>query len=191
MSAESRFWAKVSRVGPIPKHVPGIGACWVWTAAKNHAGYGSWRAEKGNSSLVHRSSWEFANGRIPSGMFVLHRCDSPSCVRPSHLFLGTHRDNAADRKAKGRCGDHKGSKNGSAVLLEKDVELVRARILSGDTAQDVAVALGVSRQAISLIATGGSWADVPWPEGASFPIDCRAARAARWQRLKRKDATPS
>lgn len=86
-----RFWARVDKSGE----------CWVWTGAALPAGYGRW---KGAHRLVyaHRFSWELANGPIPDGMLVCHRCDNPPCVRPDHLFLGTPTDNIRDMNAKGR-----------------------------------------------------------------------------------------
>jgi hypothetical protein len=52
--------------------------------------------------MAHRWSWTLANGPIPDGMVVMHRCDNPPCVNPGHLSLGTQLENIADRVSKGR-----------------------------------------------------------------------------------------
>jgi hypothetical protein len=105
MSLESRFWEKVDKESGY--RAPNMTTdCWLWTAAKNRAGYGKFFIEKINRKAkftdAHRVAWQIANGPIPDGLFVLHRCDMPSCVRPDHLFLGTNRDNALDCMAKRR-----------------------------------------------------------------------------------------
>jgi hypothetical protein len=75
--------------------------CILWSGRIGNHRYGVVDVG-GRSVLAHRQAWEDANGPIPVGLFVLHRCDNPPCVNPEHLFLGTHQDNMADMKAKGR-----------------------------------------------------------------------------------------
>lgn len=77
------------------------GECWTWTAARLPFGYGEFRLD-GRPVRAHRLAWEWEHGPIPPGLCVLHRCDRPECVRPSHLWLGTKAENTADMKAKGR-----------------------------------------------------------------------------------------
>jgi hypothetical protein len=80
--------------------------CWLWTGAVESWGYGymnNRRSERPPRRVrVHRLSWELANGPIPEGLWVLHTCDTPACVRPDHLFLGTVTDNNRDAARKGR-----------------------------------------------------------------------------------------
>ncbi len=92
---EERFWAKV-QLGSSEE-------CWIWQAALKRDGYGLFRVESYVAMRsAHRVSWEIAFGEIPTGMQVLHRCDNPPCVNPSHLWLGTQQDNIRDMNEKGR-----------------------------------------------------------------------------------------
>ena len=98
-----RFWPKVNKNGPIPTTNPDLGPCWLWTANTNGK-YGLLGSTKNRdrSDYAHRISWEMHYGPIPDGMCVCHHCDTPLCVRPDHLFLGTTQDNLADCGKKGR-----------------------------------------------------------------------------------------
>lgn len=80
---------------PIPE-----AGCWLWTAS-TAKGYGQIRIG-GKSTSTHRAAYEAFKGPIPTGLHVCHRCDTPICINPDHLFLGTPRDNAQDKVAKGR-----------------------------------------------------------------------------------------
>jgi hypothetical protein len=109
-----RFWAKVQK-GP---------GCWLWTAYRNRDGYGQFRVG-GRMSKAHRVSWMLHFGPIPGGLDVLHRCDNPDCVNPSHLWLGTDADHTADKVAKGRQSRQKGEMHGQAKLCAAEVITIR------------------------------------------------------------------
>src|SRR5262245_51840420 len=72
--------------------------CQPWKGSRNQAGYGLVRVD-GKTRLAHRVSFELANGPIPEGKIICHKCDNPPCVRPDHLYAGTHQDNARDAMA--------------------------------------------------------------------------------------------
>lgn len=88
---KSRFWDKVRRESD----------CWIWIGGLNSKGYGCLSVEGKIESASH-VSWELNFGPIPDGFDVLHKCDTPRCVNPDHLFLGTHTDNMQDKVKKGR-----------------------------------------------------------------------------------------
>lgn len=96
--------------------------CHLWLLSVNNMGYGRVRHQR-REYLAHRFAWELRNGKIPYGMFLLHRCDTPLCVNPSHLFLGTQLDNLRDAVKKGRI--RHGEKHRDSKLTEKDVREIR------------------------------------------------------------------
>lgn len=143
------------RLNRLSVPVPEAG-CWLWTGGLcGPMGYGSFTVRTGVSRAAHRVSWEVHRGEIPAGMFVCHRCDTPSCINPDHLFLGTHADNMADCVAKGRHAI--GSDAGGAKLTEAQVELIRQ---SSEPGPKLATEYGVSNSTISCIRTGKLWAHV-------------------------------
>ena len=95
MSLRERFYKRVP-------HRP-IDGCWVWRGCAPEEYGRLWDGAK--LERAHRISYALHIGPVPDDMFVLHECDNPPCVNPSHLFLGTAGDNARDRAAKGRNGN--------------------------------------------------------------------------------------
>lgn len=103
-----RFFKFVDKNGPIVRE--GLESCWMWTGAfMGHEPfkYGSFAGDSlpgitRSNRAAHRASWVIHYGPIPEGKWTLHKCDNTKCVRPDHLFLGTHTDNMADCVSKGR-----------------------------------------------------------------------------------------
>lgn len=151
----NRFWSKVKQ---------GDG-CWEWQASKFHHGYGCFgvRNEDGTyrTSYAHRVSWEMANGPIPDGMFVLHKCDNRACVRPDHLWLGTQTDNMRDCSDKGRKpGIPKfGASNPGAKLTDAHVKIIRY-VGNRLSQQRLADEFGVSQTLIGCVLRRKIWPHV-------------------------------
>jgi hypothetical protein len=76
--------------------------CWEWNLYKNERGYGTTTYRRKPGQRVNRICWVLWKGEIKEGLYVLHKCDNPSCCNPEHLFLGTHEDNMKDMALKGR-----------------------------------------------------------------------------------------
>ena len=130
--------------------------CWLWTGRVDHNGYGIIWAF-GRQTNPHRVSYELANGPIPDGLFVCHRCDVRRCVNPAHLFVGTQADNIADMKAKGR--GHQGSTQGMSKLIESQVIEIRrlCRDKNRPTYKQIGLRYGVSEAEISRIVRRLIW----------------------------------
>ena len=131
------------------------GGCWLLAGARHPQGYGLIKRKDGVQLRAHRVAYELTHGTIPAGSFVCHRCDNPQCVRPSHLFLGTHDENMADMVAKGRAARLCGNRNGSARLLPADVAAIRE---AKGYRRDIAAQYGISASAVGLIKRRERWA---------------------------------
>lgn len=165
---ELRFWGRV-------QGTQNRDACWIWTGSVHRkTGYGQFTPQPGRTVSAHRYAWDCANGPIPQGLCVLHRCDNKVCVNPAHLFLGTNRDNTLDMLAKGRGavgdrhpararGDYlaRGEAHVNAKLTAQRVGEIRQLLAEGGMSQKrIADLFGVSQMTVSNIKQGKIWRHV-------------------------------
>ena len=129
--------------------------CWIWTGANNGKGYGQVTFD-GKRQLAHRVIWQVFRGEIPEGKFVCHTCDTPACVNPDHLFLGTNADNIKDSYNKGR-SNQQGEHNGNRKLTSEQVSEIRA---SSESCRVLARRFGIGKSQVSNIKTGVKWTNL-------------------------------
>lgn len=142
---EKRFWTKVSKRGDQQ--------CWNWIASLDTEGYGNFKSKnKKANNKAHRMSYLLHFGDISKGLHVLHKCDNPRCVNPSHLFLGTHQDNMRDMVEKGRITTRKYTSD----LVRRAAELFSLK----RSVREVHNETGISLGCLYAIRNGRSWKSV-------------------------------
>ena len=126
--------------------------CWLWIGGTNQDGYGAFA--RYGEKRAHRVSWVMHRGPIPAGMHVLHTCDVPGCVNPDHLFLGTHQDNMADLRSKGRAYGAKGEANfGAKVTEDQALTIMR----DSRTCEQIAQEYDLTATSVDNIRNGKTW----------------------------------
>lgn len=162
LSPRDAFWLQVEMVGE----------CWIWKGNVSRR-YGR-TYTNGRTVRAHRHAWEIVNGPIPKGLVVCHRCDTPLCVRPDHLFLATTAENNADRAAKGRSaqGDRhpsrmyperrpRGEKHGMARYTAAQIQEAKSLIDSGKTLNETSRITGINKHTLSKVKRGIQWVTLP------------------------------
>src|SRR5580765_3037736 len=140
--------------------IPDANGCWIWTGFRLNSGYGQINFNKKlGPVLVHRLAYAIEH-ELPLEALrhkvVMHECNKPSCIRPSHLKLGTQRQNQAYMSAQGRAP--RGERSGVAKLTEADVLRIRALDSEGTHTQaEIAQQFGVKGTTISAIVRRINW----------------------------------
>lgn len=130
--------------------------CWLWNGHKNTGGYGH-ISVNGKLVLAHRHAWTLMNGAIPDGKYCLHHCDTPACVNPDHLYLGTYKDNARDREQRGRGNHYTGEQHGAAKLTREQVDQILSRHSAGERQAALAREFNVNYRTVHAIVRGTTW----------------------------------
>lgn len=152
---EERFWNKV-------KKTP---YCWLWTASTKNTGYGQFgiKTKKPRTRYAHRVAYELTYGKIPSKLFVCHKCDNPLCVNSKHLFLGTNKDNMQDAKRKGRTTKGRinfscrGELNPSSKLSIKDIKKIRKLFIKRKTDGQIGKIFNITKWTVFHIRHKNTW----------------------------------
>lgn len=135
------------------RRIDPVTGCWEWTRCRDGHGYGRvWDGER--VSAAHRVAYVVYRGLIPIGKRVLHTCDNPPCFNPSHLYLGTQKDNVRDmiERRRGLVGSH----NGASVLTEQQVLDIRESSKT-KTGYRIAKETGINYNTIYDILRGDTW----------------------------------
>lgn len=141
-----RFWTKVDRSGD----------CWIWKSAVGDDGYGLfWVDKHRRAARAHRLALELSGVCLPHGCLVMHRCDNRLCVRPAHLFVGSHDANMKDMAQKKRAVH--GQRHHKTTLTVEQVKQIRACGRSLAEYKRLAADLGVTFWTIQRIRLGTSW----------------------------------
>lgn len=139
------------------------GECWNWARTTNNYGYGTLTVN-GKTVFAHRLAYELGVGEVPEGMHVLHSCDNPRCINPSHLSVGTRSQNMKECSERGRARIPKqinlGEVNGASKLTEGDVVAIRGLLSKGLSQREIAARFKVSQQTISHIKNDKKWRHV-------------------------------
>lgn len=165
-SFTKRFWARVDNSG----------SCWLWTGSITSKGYGHLRfgGRQGQEHMAHRLSYMFCVGEPPGELEVCHRCDTPACVRPDHLFLGSHLENMVDAKTKGRIRSARGEAAVQAKLTTELVLQLRSAYACGLSFNRLSAVVNVSARTVRNVVLGVRWRHVP---------STRPSRKNGWRKL--------
>ena len=152
----ARFWQRVVKAN----------GCWLWTGPPNNSGYGSAVSPiTGKVTSAHRISYELLIRIIPTGLLACHKCDNRLCVNPSHLFIGTQKDNVDDCRRKGRFATgcklnhpcQKGELNYGAKLTLHKARLIRVMHSCGVSQREIARQLDIPFGNVWNVLHNRSW----------------------------------
>jgi hypothetical protein len=175
---ETFFWSRVKKTT----------TCWLWQGS-TAGGYGEFRYAK-RRYRAHVFALKLDGRPVPKGKQGLHHCDTPSCVRPSHLYVGTPKMNTADALSRGRMPH--GVRHWAAKLTPEAVLEMRWQRLQGVPIIHIGRTFGVTNYAARCAILGRTWKSVPSNADDLERLKqvCTVYARARWARLKATAEAP-
>lgn len=146
--------------------------CWLWTGTllKKRGGYGVFYddalpGERPKLRRANRVAYELAQGTmlVDPEIKVRHTCDTPRCVRPDHLVLGSQTQNLQDMRDRNRGTPppaERGTQRYNAKLTDQTVRQARAECADGASFSSLSRKYGVSRSCITRAIKGSGWTHV-------------------------------
>ena len=119
--------------------------CHIWLGATDTSGYPCRYSKLKGTYYPHRELFKEVYGELEDGHIVRHKCDTPSCLNPEHLTLGTYSDNAKDRYKRGRSPTKLSFEDVRKIKLDTRVQRV------------IAEEYKVNQSLISRIKKGECW----------------------------------
>ncbi len=130
--------------------------CWIWQRSKNKAGYPYFFINK-KTVYAHRMAWVSAYGKIEDNLWVMHKCDNPSCCRPDHLSLGTPLENNKDMMNKKRNKFQTGDSHHNHKVVASDVMKIRSMSASGISRKEISSGFPIKPETVGSILRRDIW----------------------------------
>ena len=154
LTTEEMFWVRVEKTA----------TCWLWHGVIRPDGYGNFSPTPRKIIMAHRFSYTLTHGPIPPNMVIMHTCDTPACVNPSHLRIGTLAENTRDTWVKGRAKPGrfpKGSAHWRAKFTEDEILRIRHLHDTGQaTLAELTKQYNVWKSTMFCIVHRRTWKDV-------------------------------
>lgn len=147
------FWGKIKQNSC---------GCWIWQGSlSGKYGKSVWKVDNVRKHfLSHRVAYFLYYLQDPKASLVCHRCDTPLCVNPLHLFLGTAKDNSMDMVNKGRSDYRKGESNPHSKLIEDNIRQIRQMYANGESQSKIATFFGIGTHTVSRIVNYKRWSHI-------------------------------